>query len=82
MEIAIIIFMVSLLIFLLGALLIPTKEDYKINRVLTVKLLEGRDPSIGPEGYRDGETRDVIWIDQSMRKVRWDQAYGSWRLVK
>lgn len=82
MEMAIVILMVSLLIFLLGALVMPTKEDHEINHILTVRLLEGRDPSIGPEGYRDGEIKDVIWIDQSMRKVRWDQTYGSWRLVK
>jgi hypothetical protein len=82
MEIAIIVIMVSLLIFLLGAIIMPTKKDREINHILTVRLLEGRDPSIGPEGYRDGEIKDIIWVDHSMRKVRWDQAYGSWRLVK
>ena len=68
--------------FFLGASIMATKEDHKINKILTVKLLEGRDPAIGPEGHRDGETRDVIWIDQSLRKVRWNQAHSSWELIK
>jgi hypothetical protein len=62
--------------------MMPTKKDREINHILTVRLLEGRDPSIGPEGYRDGEIKDVIWVDQSMRKVRWNQSHGSWELVK
>ena len=41
-----------------------------------------RDPSIGPEGNRDGEVRDLIWVDRSLRKVKWSQAHGSWELVK
>ena len=82
MEIAIIVIVVSLLIFLLGAIIMPTKKDREINHILTVRLLEGKDLYVGIEGYRDGEIKDVIWVDKSMRKIKWDQAYGSWRLVK
>jgi hypothetical protein len=41
-----------------------------------------RPSDVGPEGNRDGEVRDLIWIDNSLRKVKWSQAHGSWRLVK
>jgi hypothetical protein len=41
-----------------------------------------RSSDVGPEGNRDGEVRDLIWIDQSLRKVKWSQAQGSWKLIK
>lgn len=41
-----------------------------------------RDPITGPEGNYNGEVQDIVWIDQSLRKVQWNQAEGSWRLVK
>jgi hypothetical protein len=41
-----------------------------------------RSLDVGPEGNRDGEVRDLIWIDNSLRKVKWNQAHGSWELIK
>lgn len=69
------------ILMLVGAIMSPSHEDRERDHIYTVRLLE-RDPLVGPEGFRDGEVRDIIWIDQSLKKVRWDQTYGSWRLVK
>lgn len=37
---------------------------------------------VGPEGNRDGEVRDLVWIDNSLRRVKWSQAHGVWELIK
>jgi hypothetical protein len=41
-----------------------------------------RPSDVGPEGHRDGEVIDVIWLDETTRKVKWNQITKSWELVK
>jgi len=80
MEIAGLVLMSVALILLIHNTVLCTQlgEDHSF----ILRKLNNSDPTVGPEGHYDGEVRDIIWIDQSMRKVRWDQTYGSWRLVK
>jgi hypothetical protein len=80
MDMGLIIFLLAVLFLMIVLVFRTLLEEIK---KLRMRLDEKpRDESIGPEGYRDGEEKDVIWLDQSLRKVRWCAKHKTWELVK
>jgi len=80
MEIAGLVLMSVALILIIHNTVLCTQlgEDHSF----ILRKLNNSDPKVGSEGHYDGEVRDLIWIDNSLRKVRWNQSHGSWELVK